>query len=54
MHPAFLDVVDQVAAKIVEDRVRTSLTRWIGIVERVAIGQHIKGWRITSEVAPHP
>lgn len=42
------DVGDKVAVKIVEDRVRASLTRRVGIVERVAIGQHRKGWRIAD------
>ena len=42
------DAGDKVAVKIVEDRVRASLTRRTGIVERVAIGQHRKGWRIAD------
>ena len=48
MRLAGRDVGDKVALEIVTQRVRASLTRRVGIVERVAIGQHRKGWRIAG------
>ena len=42
------DVGDRVAVQIVEHRVRASLTRRLGLVERVALGTHRKGWRVAS------
>src|SRR3954465_4959781 len=42
------DVGDRVAVEIVTHRVRASLTRRVGIVERVAVGTRRKGWRITE------
>ncbi len=42
------DVGNQQAVEIVANRVRASLVRRAGIVERVAIGQHRKGWRIAT------
>lgn len=43
---AGLDTGDAYAVRIVENRVRAALTRRVGIVERVALGLHRKGWRI--------
>jgi hypothetical protein len=40
------DVGDRVAMEIVIHRVRASLTRRVGIVERVAVGQRRKGWQV--------
>src|SRR4051812_30091167 len=45
------DVGDKVAVEIVTHRVRASLARRVGIVERVAIGQRRRGWRIASRLA---
>ena len=42
------DVGDRVAVEIVTHRVRASLTRRVGIVERVAVGPHRRGWRLTG------
>ena len=42
------DVGDRVAVEIVTHRVRASLTRRVGIVERVAVGQRRKGWRVAT------
>jgi hypothetical protein len=49
------DADDAVAVQIVEHRVHASLTRRVGVVERVALGTHRKGWRVThpeSRLAP--
>jgi hypothetical protein len=43
------DAGDKAAVKVVEGRVRALLTRRVGIVERVALGQHRKGWRVAVE-----
>lgn len=40
------DVGNRQAVEIVAQRVRASLVRRVGIVERVAVGQHRKGWRV--------
>jgi hypothetical protein len=42
------DADDAVAVQIVEHRVRASLTRRVGIVERAALGTHRKGWRVAG------
>jgi hypothetical protein len=42
------DTGDRVAVQIVEHRVRASLTRRIGVVERVALGTHRKGWKVSA------
>ncbi len=42
------DVGDGVAVQVVEHRVRASLTRRGGLVERVALGVHRKGWRVAG------
>jgi hypothetical protein len=42
------DVGDKAAVQVVEHRVHASLTRRVGIVERVALGQHRKGWRVAT------
>lgn len=42
------DVGDRVAEEVVANRVRASLTRKVGIVERVAVGLHAKAWRIVE------
>jgi hypothetical protein len=42
------DAEDDVAVQIVEHRVHASLTRRVGIVERVALGTHRKGWRVAA------
>jgi hypothetical protein len=47
------DVGDRVAVQIVEHRVRASLTRRVGLVERVALGTHRKGWRVVQQ-SPRP
>ena len=44
------DAQDEVAVQIVEHRVHASLTRRVGIVERVALGTHWKGWRVVTEL----
>jgi hypothetical protein len=43
------DAGDRVAVQIVEHRVRASLTRRVGIVERVALGPRRKGWRVAAD-----
>jgi hypothetical protein len=43
------DVGDRVAVQVVEHWVRASLTRRVGLVERVALGTHRKGWRIAPQ-----
>ena len=40
------DVGNRQAVEIVTHRVRASLVRRVGIVERVAVGQRRKGWRV--------
>jgi hypothetical protein len=40
------DAGDRAAAEVVANRVRASLARRVGIVERVAVGQRRKGWRV--------
>ena len=40
------DVGNKAAVAVVEHRVYSALARRVGIVERVAVGQHRKGWRI--------
>jgi hypothetical protein len=42
------DVGDEAAVQVVEHRVRPSLSRRVGIVERVALGTHRKGWRVAG------
>jgi hypothetical protein len=42
------DTDDDVAVRIVEHRVRASLTRRVGVVERVPLGIHRKGWRVAA------
>jgi hypothetical protein len=42
------------AIQIVEHRVRASLTRRVGIVERVELGTHRKGWRVRAVDAHAP
>jgi hypothetical protein len=39
------DAGDRAAVEVVANRVRASLARRVGIVERVAVGQRRKGWR---------
>ena len=46
MRLAGRDVGDKAAVAVVEHRVYSALARRVGIVERVAVGQHRKGWRI--------
>ena len=43
------DVGDRQAVEIVANRVRASLVRRVGLVERVAVGRHRKGWRIVTQ-----
>jgi hypothetical protein len=45
---AGLDADDAHALTVVEHRVRASLTRRVGIVERVSLGTHRKGWRAAA------
>ena len=42
------DVGDKVAVEIVENRVYSALARRVGVVERVAMGQRRKGWRMAD------
>jgi hypothetical protein len=42
------EVGDKAAVAIVEHRVYSALARRVGIVERVAVGRHRKGWRIAE------
>jgi hypothetical protein len=42
------DAGDKAAVKVVEGRVRASLTRRVGIVERVGLGTRRKGWRVAQ------
>ncbi len=42
------DIGNRQAVEIVTHRVRASLTRRVGIVERVAVGLRRKGWRISA------
>jgi hypothetical protein len=42
------DAGDRVAVEIVANRVRALLTRRVGLVERVAVGPHRRGWRIAA------
>lgn len=42
------DVGNRQAVEIVANRVRASLVRRVGVVERVAVGQHRKGWRVAT------
>jgi hypothetical protein len=44
------DAGDRVAVQVVEHRVRASLTRRVGIVERVALGTRRKGWRVAQPI----
>ena len=45
---AGLDSGDAYALTVVEHRVRASLTRRVGVVERVALGPRRKGWRVAA------
>ena len=42
------DAGDRVAVEIVANRVRASLARRVGVVERVAVGLHAKAWRVAG------
>ena len=44
------DTGDKAAVQVVEHRVRASLTRHVGLVERVSLGTHRKGWRVAQPV----
>ena len=46
------DMGDNLAVQIVEPRVRGSLMRRVGIVERLAMGQRRKGWALTPHASP--
>ena len=48
MRLAGRDVGNKAGVAVVEHRVYSALARRVGIVERVAVGQHRKGWRIVS------
>lgn len=43
------DVGNKAAVAVVEHRVYSALARRVGIVERVAVGQRRKGWRIAIQ-----
>jgi len=42
------DAGDKAAVAVVEHRVYSALARRVGLVERVAVGQRRKGWRVAT------
>ena len=43
------DIGNRQAVQIVEHRVYSALARRVGVVERVAVGQRRKGWRVAEQ-----